>query len=198
MAAANGIRPYTANETTRLAEAKKLLEKHGYSTANPLELKMLYGTPTNERRTNQAALIVAAAAKVGIKITPNPLVAWSAELANAKHDIQFFAWQQTSSYFTGLRAIYGWDAATDKARPSNYFNWKNLKAEAALTKHFDDLNDAQKFNANLEFEKEYFADAIGLPVFQHPSVAATAAGLKGVKPGPFSPQLVWNIEEWSW
>jgi peptide/nickel transport system substrate-binding protein len=198
MAAANGVRPYTANETTRLAEAKKLLEKHGYSTANPLELKMLYGTPTNERRTNQAALIVAAAAKVGIKITPNPLVAWGGELSTAKHDVQFFAWSQTSTFFTSLRNIYGWDPATDKARAQNYFNWKNLKVEAALTKHFDDLNDAQKFNANLEFEKEYFADAVGLPIFQHPSVAATAAGLKNVRPGPFSPNLVWNIEEWRW
>jgi len=198
MAAANGVRPYTANEATRLAEARKLLEKHGYSTANPLELKMLYGTPTNERRTNQAALIVAAAAKVGIKITPNPLVAWGGELSTAKHDVQFFAWSQTSTFFTSLRNIYGWDPATDKARAQNYFNWKNLKVEAALTKHFDDLNDAQKFNANLEFEKEYFADAVGLPIFQHPSVAATAADLKGVRPGPFSPNLVWNIEEWSW
>jgi peptide/nickel transport system substrate-binding protein len=198
IASANGVRDYTANETTRLAAAKALLAKHGYSTTNPFEIKMLYGTPTNERRTNQAALIVAAAAKVGIKITPNPLVAWGGELSTAKHDVQFFAWSQTSTFFTSLRNIYGWDPATDKARAQNYFNWKNLKVEAALTKHFADLTEAEKYNANLAFEKEYFADAVGLPIFQHPSVAATSAGLKGVKPGPFSPNLVWNIEEWSW
>lgn len=198
MAAASGVRPYTANETTRLAEARALLAKHGYSTSNPFELRMLYGTPTNERRTNQAALIVAAAAKAGIKVVPNPLVAWGGELGAGKHDVQFFAWSQTSSFFNSIRALYGWDPATDKARAQNYFGWKNLTVERALSRHFEDLTEAQRFNVNLTFEKEYFKDAVGLPIFQHPSVAATAAGLKNVRPGPFSPNLVWNIEQWRW
>lgn len=198
MAAASGIRPYTANETTRIAEAKKLLEKHGYSASNPLELRMLFGTPTNERRVNQAALIVAAAAKAGIKVTANPQVAWGGQLGGGQHDIQFFAWSQTSTFFNSLRALYGWDEVTDAPRSQNYFSWKNLTVEKALSRHFGQLSDAQKFNVNLTFEKEYFKDAVGLPIFQHPSVAATAAGLTNVRPGPFSPNLVWNIEEWRW
>jgi len=198
MAAANGVRPYLANEATRLAEARKLLAKHGYNANNPLELTMLWGTPTNERRSGQADLIVAAAAKAGIKVSSKPQVAWGGQLGLGKHDIQFFAWSQTSTFFNSIRALYGWDKETDKPRAQNYFGWKNLKAEEALSKHFGKLSEAERFNANLTFEKEYFADAIGLPVFQHPSVAAVNKGLKNIKPGPFSPNLVWNYWEWSW
>jgi len=198
MAAANGVRPYTANETTRLAEARALLAKHGITPSSPLELKLLHGTP-NERRENQAALIAAAGAKVGLKITPVPLVAWGPELGLGKYELQLFAWVQTSSYFTSLRNIYGWDPVTDTKRTQNYFGWKNLAVERTLTRHFtDDLTATQKFSVNLAFEKEYFKDAIGLPLFQHPGVAAAAAGLKNIKPSPFSPINLWNYWEWSW
>ncbi len=198
MAAANGVRPYIANEATRLAEARKLLAKHGYSVAKPLELKLLHGTP-NERRANQAALIAAAGAKVGLKITANPLVSWGPELGTGKHELQLFGWQQTSSYFTSLRNIYGWDPSTNKARTQNYFGWKNLEVEKILTRHFtDDLSKTEQFNVNLAFEREYFKAAIGLPIFQHPGVAAHAAGLKNIKPSPYSPVNLWNYWEWSW
>jgi peptide/nickel transport system substrate-binding protein len=198
MTAASGVAPYLANEATRIAEAKKLLAKHGYNASNPFELKMLWGTPTNERRSGQADLIVAAAAKAGIKVNSAPLVAWGGALGGGQNDVQFFAWSQTSTFFTSIRALYGWDPATDKARAQNYFGWKNLKVESALSKHFNDLTEAQKFAANLEFEKEYFKDAVGLPIFQHPQVTAYRTGLRNIKPGPFSPNVVWNYWEWSW
>ena len=198
MQAQSGIAPYLANEATRIAAAKALLAKHGYSTSNPFELKMLWGTPTNERRTGISELVVTAAAKAGIKVTSNPLVAWGGALGTGQHDVQFFAWSQTSTFFTSLRALYGWDPATDKARSQNYFGWKNLKVEAELSKHFNQLTDAQKFAANLAFEKEYFKDAVGLPIFQHPQVTAYRTGLQNIKPGPFSPNVVWNYWEWSW
>ena len=198
MTAASGVAPYLANEATRIAEAKKLLAKHGYNASNPFELKMLWGTPTNERRSGQADLIVAAAAKAGIKVNSAPLVAWGGALGGGQNDVQFFAWSQTSTFFTSVRALYGWDPATDKARAQNYFGWKNLKVESALSKHFNDLTEAQKFAANLEFEKEYFKDAVGLPLFQHPQVVAYRTGLTNIKAGPFSPNVVWNYWEWSW
>ena len=198
MAAANGVRPYTANETTRLAEARRLLQKHGYSTANPLELKMLWGAPTNERRAGAAALMVDAAAKVGIKLLSEPLTAWSAQLGLGNYDVQFFAWVRTTTFNTGNRDIYGWDPVTDKKRPANHFNWKNLKAEAALSKLFQDLTPQQVFNASLEFEKEYFNDAVGLPLVQHPLAVAHVNGLKNVKPGPLGQWVLWNAWEWSW
>ena len=198
MQAQSGIAPYLASETVRLNQARALLAKHGYNASNPLELRMLWGTPTNERRSGQADLIVAAAAKAGIKVNSNPQVAWGGQLGAGQHDVQFFAWSQTSTFFNSIRALYGWDTETDKPRSQNYFGWKNLTVERELSKHFGNLTDAQRFAVNLAFEKEYFKDAVGLPIFQHPQVAAIRTGLQNIKPGPFSPNLVWNYWEWRW
>jgi peptide/nickel transport system substrate-binding protein len=194
----NGIAPYLASETVRLAEARKLLAKHGYSSANPLELRMLWGPPTNERRAGAAELTVAAAAKAGIKLISNGATNWSSQLADAKHDVQFFAWVRTSTYNTANRDLYGWDTVTDKPRAANYFNWKNLAAEKALSRLFEDLTPAQIFEQSLVFEKEYFKDAIGLPMVQHPLAIAHRNGLKNIKPGPLGQWVLWNAWEWSW
>jgi peptide/nickel transport system substrate-binding protein len=198
MAATSGVQPYTAAEATRLAAARALLTKHGYSAANPLKLTLHWGGPTNERRKNTAALIVAAAAKVGIEINNKPSALWSQELANNKSDVQFFAYSQTSATFLGGRNIYGINA-DGSPRGQNYIDWINPTVEKALSRHFDEsLTAAQAFGVNQIFEKEYFKAAVGLPLFQWASIAAANKNLKNVKPSGFSPQIVWNYWEWKY
>jgi peptide/nickel transport system substrate-binding protein len=197
MAAASGAKAYTANEATRLAAAKALLAKHGYSTAKPFKLSLLWGGPTNERRKNTAALMIAAAAKVGIEIENKPSAVWSQELGQNKSDLQFFAWSQTAATYTGLRTIYGIEDG--KPRGSNYADWINPTVDKALARHSDEiLSAAEAFKVNLIFEKEYFKDAVGLPLFQWASVIAANKTLKNVKPAGLSPQVVWNYWEWKY
>ena len=197
MAASSGVKPYTAAESTRLAAAKALLTKHGYSTTNPLKLTLHWGGPTNERRKNTAALIVAAAAKVGIEITSKPSAVWSQELGNNKSDLQFFAWSQTSTSYVGMRAIFGNENGAPKN--SNYIDWINPTVEKALARHSDEaLSAAEAFKVNQIFEKEYFKDAVGLPLFQWASIAAATKTLKNLKPSALSPQIVWNFWEWKY
>jgi peptide/nickel transport system substrate-binding protein len=199
MSATSGVKPYTDAEATRLAAAKALLTKHGYSTANPLKLTLHWGGPTNERRKNTAALMVAAAAKVGIEINNKPSAVWSQELGNNKSDLQFFAWSQTSTVFTGLRTIYGIADDGKTPRNSNYIDWLNPTVDKALARHSDEILDANgAFKVNQTFEKEYFKDAVGLPLFQWASIAAATKTLKNVKPSALSPQLVWNFWEWKY
>jgi peptide/nickel transport system substrate-binding protein len=198
MAAANGVKPYTESESKRLAAASALLEKHGYSTANPFKIKLHWGTPANERRIGTAALIVAAAKKVGIEIDSAPSATWSEEITGTKNqDAQFFAWSQTSTLYNANLAIYGNDKGV--ARSQNFINWINPTAEKAIQRHLNkSLSAEQAYQANLTFEKEYFKDAVGLPLFQWASVAAANKNLKNVKPGPLSPELVWNYWEWTY
>jgi peptide/nickel transport system substrate-binding protein len=197
MAAASGVKPYTDAEATRLAAAKALLAKHGYSAANPLKLTLHWGGPTNERRKNTAALMVAAAAKVGIEIINKPSAVWSQELGNNQSDLQFFAWAQTAATYTGLRTIYGIEDG--KPRNSNYIDWLNPTVDKALARHSDEILSADAaFKVNQTFEKEYFKDAVGLPLFQWASIAAGTKTLKNVKPSALSPQIVWNYWEWKY
>jgi peptide/nickel transport system substrate-binding protein len=198
MAKSNGVRPYQASEATRLARAKALLEKHGYSTANPFKITLHWGGPTNERRSNTAALMVAAAAKVGLEIASKPSATWSAQLdGSANQDAQFYAWSQTSTLYNSLLAIYG--SEKGKGRTQNFIQWINPTVEKALKRHQQAvLTPEQAYQVNLTFEKEYFKDAVGLPLFQWASVAAANSNLKNVKPSPLSPSIVWNYWEWTY
>ena len=197
MAATSGVKPYLDAEATRLAAAKALLTKHGYSTTNPLKLTLHWGGPTNERRKNTAALIVAAAAKAGIEVTSKPSAVWSQELGNNKSDLQFFAWAQTSTVYTGMRNIYG--STGSEPRAQNYIDWINSTVDKALARHSDEILSADgAFKVNQIFEKEYFKDAVGLPLFQWASLIAANKTLKNVKPSALSPQVVWNFWEWKY
>jgi peptide/nickel transport system substrate-binding protein len=198
MAAVNGVKPYKESETKRLAAAKALLEKHGYSTTNPFKIYLHWGGVTNERRIATAALMVAAAAKVGITIDSKPSATWSQELAGKKsQDAQFYAWSQTSTLFNANLAIYGNDKGA--ARAQNFINWINPTVEKAIQKHLNkSLSAEEAYQTNVTFEKEYFKDAVGLPLFQWASVAAANKNLKNVKPGPLSPEVVWNYWEWTY
>ena len=197
MIATSGVKPYLDAEATRLAAAKALLTKHGYSTTNPLKLTLHWGGPTNERRKNTAALIVAAAAKAGIEVTSKPSAVWSQELGNNKSDLQFFAWAQTSTVYTGMRNIYG--STGSEPRAQNYIDWINSTVDKALARHSDEILSADgAFKVNQTFEKEYFKDAVGLPLFQWASLIAANKTLKNVKPSALSPQVVWNYWEWKY
>jgi peptide/nickel transport system substrate-binding protein len=197
MAASSGVKPYTGTEATRIAAAKALLAKHGYSADKPLKLTLHWGGPTNERRKNTAALMVAAAAKAGIEITSKPSALWSQELDNNKSDLQFYAWSSTSTYYSSIRNIYGNEAGVPRSQ--NVIDWVNNTVEKNLSRHSDEaLSSAEAFKVNLNFEKEYFKDAVGLPLFQWASVAAATKTLKNVKPSALSPQLVWNFWEWKY
>ena len=198
MAAVNGVKPYKETETKRLAAAKALLEKHGYSTTNPFKIHLHWGGVTNERRISTAALMVAAAAKVGITIDSKPSATWSQELAGKKsQDAQFYAWSQTSTLFNANLAIYGNDKGEPRAQ--NFINWINPTVEKAIQKHLNkSLSAEEAYQTNVTFEKEYFKDAVGLPLFQWASVAAANKNLKNVKPGPLSPEVVWNYWEWTY
>jgi peptide/nickel transport system substrate-binding protein len=198
MAATSGVKPYQANETTRLAQAKALLEKHGYSTAKPFKLNLHWGGPTNQRRADTAALMIPAAAKVGIEIVSKPDALWSQNtFGKAGQDAEFYAWSQTSTLYNGLLNIYG--NVDGKGRGQNSIDWINATVEKNLKRHNDEaLTADQSFTVNSNFEKQYFKDAVGLPLFQWASVVAATKTLKNVKPSALSPQVAWNYWEWTY
>jgi hypothetical protein len=192
------VKPYTAGESARLAQAKALLEKHGYSATNKLKVNLHWGGPTNQRRVDTAALMVAAAAKVGIEIVSKPDATWSQNLyGKAGQDMEFYAWSQTSTLYNSLLNIYG--NVDGKARDQNSIGWINATVERNLKRHQDEaLTADQAFKVNNNFEKQYFKDAVGLPLFQWASVVAATKTLKNVKPSALSPQVVWNYWEWTY
>jgi hypothetical protein len=56
---------------------------------------------------------------------------------------------------------------------------------------------AQIADAFTKVDAELIKDAVTLPVFQHPAANGVNAKLQGVAPSPFSPNLIWNLWDWS-
>ena len=141
---------------------------------------------------------MASAKKAGIEINSAPSATWGAELGGtANQDAQFFVWSQTTTLFNGNLATYG----NNKGEPrgNNFIKWINANAEKAIQRHLNKTLSAEEaYQANLAFEKEYFKDAVGLPLYQLASFAASNKNLKNIKPGPLSPQIVWNYWEWTY
>lgn len=192
--AKSGVSKFTAGtQASRTAQALALVKKHFPSAAagsGSVKIKLLYGQPSNARRVAQAALAKAEWAKAGFDVDVTPTSGWSAFLEDPKYDAAFFAWVKSAAFQSGNVGTY-----ETKANYQGYSNpvidkiYKELGATP-----FTPAQIADRF---AKVDAELIKDAVTLPVFQHPSANGVNAKLQGVAPSPFSPNLVWNLWDWS-
>ncbi len=192
--AKSGVSKFTAGtQASRTAQALALVKKHFPSAAagsGSVKIKLLYGQPSNARRVAQAALAKAEWAKAGFDVDVTPTSGWSAFLEDPKYDAAFFAWVKSAAFQSGNVGTY-----ETKANYQGYSNpvidkiYKELGATP-----FTAAQIADRF---AKVDAELIKDAVTLPVFQHPSANGVNAKLQGVAPSPFSPNLVWNLWDWS-
>lgn len=180
----------------RTAKALALVKKYypNASATNPgFTVEVLWGAPSNQRRASEAQLATAALAKAGIKVVAPGVASWSPALSSSKYDVQFFAWVRNSITQYNSCANHTTDGANNR---TGYTNdeidaiCKKLGAEAQTS--------AQVIDAYTKIEKNLNTDVHSLPIFQHPGVTAVRSELKGIKPAPLSPNLVWNYWEWKY
>lgn len=190
----SGVSKYTAGtQASRTAAALALVKKHFPDAAagsGSVKIKLLFGQPSNARRVAQAALAKAEWAKAGFDVDVTPTSGWSAFLKDPKYDVAFFAWVKSAAFQSGNVGTYETQA--------NYQGYSN----ATIDKIYKDLGAAPKSAAQIAaafatVDAELIKDAVTLPVFQHPSANGVNAKLQGVAPSPFSPNLVWNLWDWS-
>lgn len=192
--AKSGVSKYTAGtQASRTAAALALVKKYYPSAAagsGSVKIKLLFGQPSNARRVAQAALAKAEWAKAGFDVDVTPTSGWSAYLKDPKYDAAFFAWVKSAAFQSGNVGTYETQA--------NYQGYSN----ATIDKIYKDLGASPKTPAQIadlfaQVDAELIKDAITLPVFQHPSANGVNAKLQGVAPSPFSPNLIWNLWDWS-
>ena len=192
--AKSGVSKYTAGtQASRTAAALALVKKHFPDAAagsGSVKISLLYGLPNNSRRVAQAALAKAEWAKAGFDVDVTPNARWSANLQSSSFDASFFAWVKSAAFQSGNVGTYETKA--------NYQGYSN----ATVDKIYKDLGAAPKTAAQIadaftKVDAELIKDAVTLPVFQHPAANGVNAKLQGVAPSPFSPNLVWNLWDWS-
>lgn len=190
----SGVSKFTAGtQASRTASALALVKKYYPSAAagsGSVKIRLLYGQPSNARRNAEAALVKAELAKAGFDVDVTPTSGWSSFLKDPKYDATFFAWVKSAALQSGNVGTYETQA--------NYQGYSN----ATIDKIYKELGSTPKTPAELadafaKVDAELIQDAITLPIFQHPSANGVNAKLQGVAPSPFSPNLIWNLWDWS-
>ena len=194
-AALNGMAAYNAGtQAQRTAQALALVKKWYPSAGKttPVAVNLLWGSPGNTRRTSEAALIIAAEAAVGFKVTAPATAGWGGKLTATQYDAHFFIFDQTAnpqdaqacgifqstggSNYTGIN-----DPAIDKA----------CVALQSAT-----LPASTVTRLRIQIEQAVAKDAFFLGIFQNPEVTAFNSQLSNVVAAPRSPSLFWNF--WTW
>lgn len=192
--AKSGVSKFTSGtQASRTAAALALVKKYYPSAAagsGSVKIKLLFGQPSNTRRVAEAALLKAEAAKAGFDVDVTPTSGWSKYGKDAKYDVAFFAWVKSAAFQSGNVGTYETQA-----------NWQGY-SNPVIDKIYKDLGASPKTPAEIadaftKVDAELIKDAVTLPIFQHPSANGVNAKLQGVAPSPFSPNLVWNLWDWS-
>src|SRR5262249_44027911 len=124
MVAGNGSDFYAEQD---IDQAKALLEEAGVTT--PINVRVLFAD-NNPRRASIFELIQGAAAEAGFNLIDGRSATWSSELGNIQdYDMNFFAWQSTSTAIGGSNANYITDGA------NNFYGYSNPEVDAL----FDEL-----------------------------------------------------------
>ena len=194
-AAVNGMAAYNVGtQASRTAQALRLVKKW-YPTAGsatPIAINLLWGSPGNTRRTSEAALIIAAEAKVGFKVTAPATAGWGGKLTATEYDAHFFIFDQTANPQDAQSC-----GIFQNGGGSNYtgINDPVINHTCELLQKTS-LPQATITRYRILMEQAVAKDAFFLGIFQNPNVTAYNSALSGIVPAPLSPSLFWNF--WTW
>jgi peptide/nickel transport system substrate-binding protein len=81
---------------------------------------------------------------------------------------------------------------------NNLNGYSNAKVDAAYESIQTEMDPAKQIALKLDAEKELWADAYGVTIFQFPGITAWNTNkVDGVVPAPLSPMFFWNFWEWT-
>ena len=191
--AANGSAFYSrGTQETRNASALALVQKY-YPNAlkSPLKVRVLV-PGNNPRRASEFALAKANMAKVGFDLVGDVRTDWPSLLGNSNYDAYFFAWVASSVTQRQSAEVF------DTNGGNNILGYSNKAVDGIIATLDAPMSESLLAAKYIQIERLTNADAITIGVFIHPGVVAVNKDLKNVKPGPLSPQMVWNYWEWTY
>ncbi|AEE47028.1 ABC transporter family substrate-binding protein [Cellulomonas fimi] len=167
--------------------AKALLAEAGVAT--PVNVRFLYGK-SNVRRANEYQLIAASAAQAGFTVIDEGDDQWGQRLTDtASYDASLFGWQSTNTFALNSEGNYVTGGL------NNFGGYSNADVDAWYEEMATAEGDEEK-ELTTNIEKQLYADAFGVPIFQFPGVVANRDVLQGVSTIPLSPTIFWNYWEW--
>ena len=182
--ASNGSDVYNAVD---IEGAKQLLADAGVTT--PVDVTLLYGK-SNARRAAEYQLFAESEGDAGFNLIDGGDDTWSAMLGSGTYDAALFGWQSTSLGISESAATFRSDGG------NNLTGFANDTIDGLYDELEATFDEARQLEILGEVEKELWADAYGVTIFQFPGVVANRDTVSGVKPGVLSPSVFWNYWEW--
>ncbi|MEN9881778.1 MAG: hypothetical protein RI916_205 [Actinomycetota bacterium] len=191
--ASNGSAFYSrGTQATRNASALALVQKfYPNALKSPLKVRVLV-PGNNPRRASEFALAKANMAKVGFDLVGDVRTDWPSKLGNSDYDAYFFAWVASSVTQRQSAEVF------DTNGGNNIIGYSNKAVDGIIATLDAPMSESLLLAKYIQIERLTNADAITTGVFIHPGVVAINKDLKNVKPGPLSPQMVWNFWEWTY
>jgi len=191
--AANGSERITrGTQESRNLTALNLVKKYYPNVLkSPLKVRVLV-PGNNPRRASEFALAKANMAKIGFDLVGDVRTDWPSLLGNSNYDVYFFAWVASSVTQRQSAEVF------DTNGGNNILGYSNPAVDGIIATLDSPLSEAILGAKYIAIERLTNADAITTGVFVHPGVVAVNKDLKNVRPGPLSPQMVWNYWEWTY
>lgn len=151
-------------------------------------VRILYNTD-NPNRVDEFQAVQTSAAKAGFKVVDAGSPQWSTLLPGGDYDASLFGWISPGAGTQQLPQVF---STAGGGNYNRYTGTNELALKSQVTLDKGDLKDIE-----YQIDKQTFADAYGLPLFQLPGVFGVNARVSGIKynggqSGPF-----WNFWEWS-
>jgi len=167
--------------------AKQLLADAGVTT--PVDVTLLYGK-SNARRAAEYQLFAESVGDAGFNLIDGGDDNWGSMLGSGTYDASLFGWQSTSLGISESAATFRSDGG------NNLTGFANDTIDGLYDELEATFDEARQLEILGEVEKELWADAYGVTIFQFPGVVANRDTVSGVKPGVLSPSVFWNYWEW--
>jgi peptide/nickel transport system substrate-binding protein len=186
MAAGNGSADYADLD---IEGAIALLAEAGVET--PIEVRFHFADD-NPRRSNEYDLIAPSVAEAGFTLIDGRSPTWGQDLGSTSlYDASLFGWQSTSVAVADSESQFG------TGGQSNYGGYSSEVVDGL----YDQLKASTDADVQrqllLDIEKELWADAFGLTLYQHPGLTAfNSTYVSGVSAITLSPTVFWNFWEW--
>jgi peptide/nickel transport system substrate-binding protein len=188
LVAENGSDEYAETDT---AMSQQILADAGIDTSTPIKVRLLYDI-TNPRRVSEYELIRDSVAQAGFELVDGGDPDWGSNLSNdSLYDAALFGWQTTAVAVADSMPNYV------KGGQNNFYGYNNPRVNE-LAKELNATTDVDRQHEILiEVEQNLFADAFGLPIFQHPAITAyNSTYVDGVRNIPIAPTYLYNVWDW--
>jgi len=172
--------------------SQQLLADAGVDTSTPIDVRLLFADE-NPRRASQYDLIREAVAEAGFNLVDGRDIDWGENLSNSSlYDATLFGWQTTAIAVADSLPNYVTDGI------NNFYGYSNPTVDELAAELNETSDPARQDEILIEVEQNLFADAFGLPIFQHPSITAyNSTYVDGVSNIALSPTVFFNVWEWT-